>query len=104
MSRLVFPIPIVLGLITHADGHENPQTRPILHERQARCIVRDSEVHKVYRTMLIYLQRDVQEWDKLKIWIDEKMPLISPSIEIHRSKSVASLNVLESVPVCPSDS
>ena len=104
MSRLVFPIPIVLGLITYADGHENPQTRPILHEQQARCIVRDSEVHKVYRSMLIYLQRDVQEWNKLKIWVDEKMPLISPCIEIHRSKSVASLSVLEGVPVCPSDS
>ena len=54
--------------------------------------------------MLIYLQRDVQEWNKLKIWVDEKMPLISPSIEIHRSKSDASLSVLEGVPVCPSDS
>ena len=104
MSRLVFPIPIVLGLITHADGHENPQPGAFLHERQASCIVRDSEVHKVYRSMLIYLQRDVQEWNELKIWVDEQMPLISSSIEIHRSKSVNSLNALEGVPVCPSDS
>ena len=104
MSRLVFPIPIVLALLAPADGHENPQTRPILHEKQARCIVRDSEVHKVYRSMLIYLQRDVQAWNKLKVWVDEKLPLISPSIEIHRSRSVASLNSLVGVPVCPADS
>ncbi len=104
MLRLVTSATVLLGLCGPAIGHENSRTRLIDHQYHARCIIRGSEVHKVYRSMLVYLQRDLREWNELKDWVDEKMPLISPSIENHRSKSQTNLDVLESVPVCSADS
>lgn len=104
MIRLALAAALLPALIAPANTHENPQTRLIEHDKQARCIVRGSEVHKVYQSMLVYLQRDLQEWNKLKNWVDKEMPLISASIKVHRSQSMANLNELEGVPVCPADS
>ncbi|NKB50817.1 MAG: hypothetical protein GKR97_01110 [Rhizobiaceae bacterium] len=104
MLRLVTSATVLLGFCGPAITHENLQTKLIDHQYHARCIIRDSEVHKVYRSMLVYLQRDLQEWNELKLWVDEKMPLISPSIENHRSRSQANLDILEGVPVCSAGS
>ena len=91
---------VVLLVPSAGHPHENPQTRQIQHKHQARCIVVGSEVHQVYAVMLAYLEKDVAEWNKLKKWVNRKMPLIASTIDVHRAPVLENFSDLRDVPLC----
>ena len=104
MIRFVAIVILSASLSWFVLGYSMLQAQQIVHSKQDQCIVPGSSVHKVYRSMLSILRSDLAQWNEFKDWSNHELPLLTPSIEVHRSKSLANLHDLESVSVCAEQS
>ena len=81
-------------------GNDMLQAQQLVDHRQEHCIVPDSRVHAVYRSMLASLRQELAQWEEFKVWSEAELPTMSLSIDLHRQESAARLHELETAPIC----